>query len=167
MNPHASIRALTVEEEIHRLLHEKRLTIAAVESATGGLISHRITNVSGISAYFLGSVTSYSNEAKIQIVGVKAASIEKHGAVSAQVARQMAAGGRKLFAADICIADTGIAGPTGDTPTKPVGLFYIGLSTKDDTRTQKHIFKGTRLENKQQAAQAALDWVRDYLLSVK
>ncbi len=157
----------SLEEEIGRLLRDKHLTLCTVESATGGLISHRITNVSGSSDYFKGSVASYSNEAKIQIVGVKAPSIEKHGAVSAQVAKEMAAGGRKLFDADICIADTGIAGLTGATPTKPVGLFYIGLSTKDGTITRKHIFKGTRLQNKQQAAEAALEWVLDYLLSLK
>ena len=156
----------TLEQEIGRLLREKHLTLCAVESATGGLISHRITNVSGSSDYFLGSVTSYSNEAKIHIVGVKASSITKHGAVSAQVAKEMASGGRKLFAADICIADTGIAGPTGATPTKPVGLFYLALSTKDGTFTRKHIFRGTRLQNKQQTAQAALELLMEYLLRV-
>jgi nicotinamide-nucleotide amidase len=154
-----------LEEEIGRLMREKHLTLCTVESATGGLISHRITNISGSSDYFKGSVASYSNEAKINIVGVKAGSIEKHGAVSFQVAKEMAAGGRKLFDADICVADTGIAGPTGDTPTKPVGLFYLGLSTKDGTLTRKHVFKGTRLQNKQQAAETALQWVMEYLLS--
>ena len=155
-----------LEQEIGRLLREKHLTLCAVESATGGLISHRLTNVSGISDYYMGSVTSYSNEAKIKIVGVNLLSIAKSGAVSARVAREMAAGGRKLFAADICIADTGIAGPTGATPTKPLGLFYLGLSTKDGTLSRKHVFKGTRLQNKQQAAKAALEWVRDYLTTL-
>jgi nicotinamide-nucleotide amidase len=152
-----------LEQEIGRLLREKHLTLCIVESATGGLISHRITNVSGSSDYFKGSVASYSNEAKIEIVGVKASSIEKYGAVSSQVGKEMAAGGRKLFDADICVADTGIAGPTGDTSTKPVGLFYLGFSTKDGTLTRKHVFKGTRLQNKQQAAEAALQWIKEYL----
>jgi nicotinamide-nucleotide amidase len=150
-------------EEIIKIMRERKLMLGAVESATGGLISHLITNVPGSSDVFQGSVTSYSNEIKIKIVGVKEATIKKYGAVSSQVAEEMAAGGRKVLGVDICVADTGIAGPTGATPGKPVGLFFLGLATKDSTFSQKHLFTGTREENKQQAALAALMWVREYL----
>ena len=154
-------------EEIIRIMREKKLTLGAVESATGGLISHLITNIPGSSDVFQGSITSYSNEIKIKIVGVKEATLKKYGAVSSQVAEEMAEGGRKVLGVDICVADTGIAGPSGATPGKPVGLFYIGLSHKDDTFSQKHVFTGTREENKQQAAQATLIWVMEYLADLK
>ena len=153
----------TLAQEIINLLREKHLTLAVVESATGGLISNLITNVHGASDVYLGSITSYSNDVKIKVVGVKAETIKKYGAVSAQVARQMAAGGRKILGADICVADTGIAGPTGATPNKPVGLFYIGLSHAGGTFSRKHLFKGTREENKMSAALAALGWVREWV----
>jgi nicotinamide-nucleotide amidase len=153
-------------EAIINIMREKKLTLGAVESATGGLISHLITNVPGSSDVFQGSITSYSNEIKIKIVGVKEATIKKYGAVSSQVAEEMAEGGRKVLGVDICIADTGIAGPTGTTPGKPVGLFYLGLAHKDGINSQKHLFTSTREENKQLAAQAALEWVREYLESL-
>ena len=150
-------------EEIINIMREKKLTLGTVESATGGLIAHMITNVPGSSDVFQGSIISYSNEIKMKIVGVKEATLQEYGAVSGQVARAMAKRGRKVLGVDICVADTGIAGPGGATPGKPVGLFYLGLSHKDGTFTQKHIFKGTREENKQQAAQTALMRVREYL----
>ena len=156
-----------LEQDIGNLLNQKRLTLVLVESATGGLISHRITNVPGSSDYYKGSVTAYSNEAKIKVVGVKAETINKYGAVSHQVAEEMAQGGRRILAADICLADTGIAGPGGATPEKPVGLFYLGLSHQSGTYSQKHIFSGNRKQNKQQAAQAALGWLKEYLMSLK
>lgn len=151
--------------EIVDLLCKKGLTLGVVESATGGLISHLITAVPGCSAVYQGSITSYSNEVKISVVGVKAATIEKHGAVSAPVARQMAAGGRRVLGVDICVADTGIAGPTGGRPGKPVGLFYLGLSHAGGAFTRRHIFHGTRDENRMSAALAALGWVREWLES--
>ncbi|GAI70417.1 unnamed protein product, partial [marine sediment metagenome] len=117
-----------LEQEVGNLLRQKGLTLGIVESATGGLISHLITDIPGSSDYYKGSVTAYSNEVKIKVVGVKADTINKYGAVSYQVAEEMAQGGRKILATDICLADTGIAGPSGATPGKPVGLFYIGLS---------------------------------------
>jgi nicotinamide-nucleotide amidase len=156
----------SVEEEIGKLLREKGLTLGAVESATGGLISHLITNVAGSSDYYKGSVTAYSNEAKIKIVGVPEELIQRYGAVSFQVAEAMARGGRKLLNVDICIADTGIAGPTGETPGKPVGLFYLGLSHENGTFSRKHIFQGDRLQNKEQAAETALAWLREFLQSL-
>jgi nicotinamide-nucleotide amidase len=155
-----------LEYEIGELLRHKGLTLGVVESATGGLISHLLTGVPGSSDYYLGSVTSYSNEVKINVIGVRAATLKKYGAVSPQVAEEMAAGGKKLLAVDICVADTGIAGPGGATPGKPVGLFYIGLAHQGGVFSRKHEFHGDRSQNKQSAATAALEWVKDYLDSL-
>ena len=133
----------SLEQEVGSLLRQRGLTLGIVESATGGLISHRITNVPGSSDYYKGSVTAYSNEVKIKLIGVKEATINQYGAVSPQVAEEMAQGGRRVLAADICLADTGIAGPTGATTEKPIGLFYIGLSHQTGTYNQKHNFQET------------------------
>ena len=157
----------STEQDVGNLLRQKGLTLGAVESATGGLISHLVTNIPGSSDYYKGSVTAYSNEVKIKVVGVKEKTIKKHGAVSSQVAEEMAEGGRKVLAADICLADTGIAGPTGATPGKPVGLFYIGLSHQAGTYSQKHNFQGNREQNKRRAAEAALAWLKEYLMSLE
>jgi len=148
------------------IMRVNKLTLGTVESATGGLIAHLITNVPGASDVFLGSVTSYSNQVKMKIVGVKETTLQQHGAVSAEVAEEMAEGGRKALGVDICIADTGIAGPSGATPGKPVGLFYLALAHKDATNVRKLLFKGTRVENKQQVAETALTWLRDYLFNL-
>ncbi len=156
-----------LEQEVGNLLRQKGLTLGIVESATGGLISHLITDIPGSSDYYKGSVTAYSNEVKIKVVGVKADTINKYGAVSYQVAEEMAQGGRKILATDICLADTGIAGPSGATPGKPVGLFYIGLSHQAGTYSQKHSFQGNREQNKRQATEAALGWLKEYLISLK
>ena len=157
----------SLEQEVGNLLRQKELTLGIVESATGGLISHRITNVAGSSDYYKGSVTAYSNEVKIKIVGVKEDTINKYGAVSPEVAEEMAQGGRKMLASDVCLADTGIAGPTGATPGKPIGLFYIGLSHQAGTYSRKHNFQGNREQNKLDAAEAALGWLKEYLISLK
>jgi len=159
-----------LEAEIARLIREyqaktgKLLTIGAVESATGGRIADRITNVPGSSDYFKGSVVAYSNEVKIALLGVKKATIENYGAVSEQTALEMAQGGRKLLDVDICVSDTGIAGPSGATPEKPLGLFYLGLAARDASLSQKHVFPGNREENKRDAAEAALNMLKQYLL---
>lgn len=157
----------SLEQDVVNLLRQKGLTLGVVESATGGLMSHLITNVPGSSDCYKGSITSYSNEVKVEVVGVKEDTLNKYGAVSHQVAEQMAEGGRKTLAADICIADTGIAGPTGATPGKLVGLFYIGLSHQAGTYSRKHEFQGDREENKRSAAEAALGWLKEYLVSLK
>ena len=157
----------SLEQEIGNLLRQKGLTSGVVESATGGLISHRITNVPGSSDYFKGSVTAYSNGAKIKVVGVRGETINQYGAVSYQVVEEMAEGGRKVLAVDICLADTGIAGPAGATPGKPVGLFYIGLSHQSGIFSRKHNFRGDREQNKHGAAEAALSWLKEYLMSLK
>jgi len=157
----------SLEQEVGNLLRQKGLTLGVVESATGGLISHLITNVPGSSDYYKGSVTAYNNEVKIKVIGVKEDTINKYGAVSYQVAEEMAQGGKKILAVDICLADTGIAGPSGATQEKPVGLFYIGLSSPAGTYSQKHIFPGNREQNKQDAAEAALSWLKEHLISLK
>ena len=155
-----------LEQEVGELLRQKQLTLGMVESATGGLISHLITNVPGSSDYYKGAVTAYSNEVKIKAIGVKEATISKYGAVSHQVAEEMAEGGRKLLDSDVCLADTGIAGPTGVTPGKPLGLFYIGLSHKAGTYSREHNFHGSREQNKHSAAEAALGWLKEFLVSL-
>jgi PncC family amidohydrolase len=159
-----------LEAEIAVLIREyqaktgKLLTIGAVESATGGRIADRITNVPGSSDYFKGSVVAYSNEVKTVLLGVQKATIDNYGAVSEQTALEMAQGGRKLLDVDICVSDTGIAGPSGDTPEKPVGLFYLGMAARDESLSQKHVFQGNREENKRDAAEAALNMLKQYLL---
>jgi PncC family amidohydrolase len=159
-----------LEAEIAQLIREyqaktgKSLTIGAVESATGGRIADRITNVPGSSDYFKGSVVAYSNEVKIALLGVKKATIENYGAVSEQTALEMAQGGRELLDVDLCVSDTGIAGPSGDTPGKPVGLFYLGLAAEGESLSQKHVFQGNREKNKRDATEAALNMLKQYLL---
>ena len=157
----------SLEEEVVNLLRQRGLTLGAVESATGGLISHLITNVPGCSKYYKGSIIAYSNEIKTRVIGVQKYTIVKYSAYSSQVVEEMAEGGRKILAVDICVADTGIAGPGGASPEKPVGLFYIGLSHKDGTYSQKRVFQGDREQNKLAAANAALSWLEEYLLSLK
>ena len=156
-----------IEYVIGTLLREKGLTLGVVESATGGLISHLITNVPGSSDYFGGSITSYADEAKRKIIGVKFTTLAEYGAVSSQVAKEMAAGGKKVLGVDICISDTGIAGPGGATLEKAVGLFYLGLAHKGGVFSRKRIFSGTREEIKQNAATTALNWLKEYLVSLK
>ncbi|MFC2056021.1 CinA family protein [Chloroflexota bacterium] len=157
----------SLEQDIGDLLRQKGLTLGVVESATGGLISHCITNAPGSSDYYRGSVIAYSDEAKIKVVGVKEETISKYGTVSSQVAEEMAQGGRKVLAVDICLTDTGIAGPGGATSGKPVGLFYVGLSHRAKTYTQKHIFGRDREQNKQDVAEAVLGWLKEYLTRLK
>jgi len=157
---------LAVAREVGELLRRRGLTLGVVESATGGLISHLITDVPGSSDYYKGSVTAYSNEVKMKLVGVSEDTLRQHGAVSAPVAEEMAEGGRKLLAVDICLADTGIAGPGGGSPEKPVGLFYLGLADKNGSASRQHTFHGNRERNKQAAAETALGWLREYLNSL-
>jgi nicotinamide-nucleotide amidase len=149
--------------DIAATLVARGLTIGTVESATGGLISNLLTDIPGSSHFYKGSIIAYSNGIKTGIVGVNQAAIEAEGAVSATVAEQMAAGGRRLLGVDICLSDTGIAGPGGDTAAKPLGLFYLGFAYKGGAYHRRFVFKGDRLANKQAAADAALDWLREFL----
>ncbi len=155
-----------LEQDVGNLLRQKGLTLGVVESATGGLISHLLTNAPGSSDYYRGSVTAYSNEVKIKVLGVTEETISRFGAVSSQVAEEMAQAGRRILAVDICLSDTGIAGPGGATPGKPVGLFYIGLSHQAAIFSQQHNFAGDREQNKSSAAEAALSWLKEYLTSL-
>jgi nicotinamide-nucleotide amidase len=152
--------------EIGGLLRQKGMTLGTVESATGGLIAHLITEVPGSSDYFKGSIISYSNEIKNRIISVETETLEKHGAVSPQVAEEMALGGKKLLDVDVCLSDTGIAGPGGATSGKPVGLFYLGMAGKSGVFSRKHEFSGNREQNKQDAAEAAFSWLKEYLISL-
>ena len=160
-----------VENDIDQLLRRyqskagKLLTIGTVESATGGRISDKITNIPGSSDYYKGSVVAYSNEIKASIVGVNEETLKNHGAVSSETAIEMAEGGRKLLKVDICISDTGIAGPAGATPEKPVGLFHLALSAEETTLSQKHYFPESREKNKQNATEKALSLLKEYLVS--
>ncbi len=155
-----------VEQEIGALLRQRGLTLATAESASGGLISHLITNVPGSSDYLKGSVVAYANEVKEKVLGVRGETLEIHGAVSQQTAEEMAQGVRRLMNADIGLSDTGVAGPSGGTPQKPVGLFYIGISSHLGTRAVRHVFGGDRLENKEAAARAALGMLKEHLLGL-
>ncbi|MDD5312699.1 MAG: nicotinamide-nucleotide amidohydrolase family protein [Dehalococcoidia bacterium] len=158
-----------LENDIARLIRKyqsktgKFLTIATVESATGGRAADRITNVAGSSDYFQGSVVSYSNDIKENVVGVKEEVLLLFGAVSPETAEEMALGGRKTMKVDICVSTTGIAGPGGATPQKPVGLFYLGLSANDTLVSHKHIFSGSREEIKQKATEKVLHLLKEHL----
>lgn len=150
----------TLEGVVGSLLRKKKLTIAVTESCTGGLLASRLTNVSGSSKYFTMGLAAYSNEVKVNILCVDPAVLSAYGAVSATVARQMAVGIRLLAGTDIGIAITGIAGPTGATKTKPVGLVYIAIVVRNKLIVQEMRFKGNREEIKFQASQSALELVR-------
>jgi nicotinamide-nucleotide amidase len=153
----------TMEGNIGVWLKENQQTLAVAESCTGGLIGHRLTNVSGSSDYFLEGAVTYSNEAKQKRLGVDPALIEAHGAVSSEVATAMAEGIRQQSGSDFGLAVTGIAGPTGGTPEKPVGLTFIAVTGAQGTRCIKFRFHQDRVRNKERAAQAALNLLRLYL----
>src|SRR5688572_23655210 len=123
--------AVALEENLRDLMRARKLKLVCAESCTGGLVSHRITNVSGSSEYFLGGVVAYSYEAKASLLGVSWMTLNAYGAVSEETAREMARGARKLFDADLSVSVSGIAGPSGGTPEKPVGTTRIGLSATD------------------------------------
>lgn len=136
-------------------------TIAFAESCTGGLASSMMTDIPGSSAYLLGSVVTYTNQAKQKLVNVSAGNLEKYGAVSEQVACEMAAGVKELFGTTYGVSITGIAGPGGATETKPVGLVYMAVADSDGVECSKHLFGGTRTENKLRSALAAISMVID------
>ena len=148
-------------DKISIILKEKSLKIATAESCTGGLISHTFTNISGSSEYFDRGIVSYSNKAKIELLEVTEDVLDKYGAVSEQVAKAMAEGIRNRSNVNIGIATTGIAGPTGGTKEKPVGLVYIAISTIENTTVKRFQFSGNRLENKESTCNAALKMLLD------
>jgi PncC family amidohydrolase len=156
-------KLVTIEEEIGRLLADRGLTLTTAESCTGGLVAHRLTNVPGSSAYYLGGVVAYANQAKEEFLGVRYETLQARGAVSEETAREMARGARQRLGADLAVSVTGIAGPTGGTPEKPVGLVYVALSAPDSEICQRYVWQGDRLNNKEQSAEAALQLIWSYL----
>jgi PncC family amidohydrolase len=154
---------MSIVSTIAPLMVDRGLSLATAESCTGGLVAHRITDLSGSSAFFVGGFVTYADEAKVKLLGVRPETLLAHGAVSEETAREMARGARQRLDADIAIAVTGVAGPTGGTSEKPVGLVYLALSAVDAEICQSHIWKGDRLENKAQSAEACLEMVLAYL----
>jgi nicotinamide-nucleotide amidase len=153
-----------LEEVVVKQLAAAGKTVAVAESCTGGLIAHRLTNVSGASRVFLAGYVTYSNESKVELLGVRPETLARHGAVSEEVCRAMAEACRRRSGADFALATTGIAGPTGGTPEKPVGLVYIGLATPTRTEVQRHLLLFDRETFKFFASQYALDALRRELL---
>ena len=154
-----------LEQEVAQLLLSSKTTIAVAESCTGGLICHRLTNISGSSDYLDRGLVTYSNQAKMDMLGVPAQVIQDHGAVSEPCVRAMAAGVKRLAGTDLGLAVSGIAGPTGGTAEKPVGTVHVGLAWGAEVHTWQYRFSGSRTEVKEKASDAALMRVRDICLS--
>lgn len=156
----------TLEKVVGHLLTQKHLTIGIAESCTGGLVCDKLTNVPGSSAYVKLAVVAYSNQAKVELLGVPEAILAKHGAVSEETARAMAEGIRRIGKTEIGLSTTGISGPTGGSAEKPVGLVYIGYADVARTMVKRFFFSGDRLWHKARSSYAALDWVRRILLGI-
>jgi nicotinamide-nucleotide amidase len=144
-------------------LRQRRLTLVCAESCTGGLVSAQIVAVPGSSDYFLGGVVAYANQIKAGVLGVQETTLAEHGAVSWQTATEMATGVRRLFGVSLALSTTGIAGPSGGTPLKPVGLVYVALATSEHVWWEGHRWMGSRGENNVQTAQATLALLKRYL----
>ncbi|NIS79930.1 MAG: nicotinamide-nucleotide amidohydrolase family protein [Anaerolineales bacterium] len=145
-----------LEVLIGRALKARGWTLATGESCTAGLVSHRITNVPGSSDYFRGGVVAYSNDAKAGLLGVQQSTLTQFGAISQETALEMARGARRAFQADVGVSVTGIAGPGGGTPEKPVGLTWIAVSSHAGDHARQYLWEGDREHNKAQSAHAAL-----------
>jgi nicotinamide-nucleotide amidase len=154
----------TLESATGRILAERGVTLAVAESCTGGMIGELLTAVPGSSAYFKGGVVAYWNDAKAALLDVPEAVLAEHGAVSEPTARAMAEGVRRRFAADLGVATTGIAGPTGGSADKPVGLVYVALATAEGSQVRELRLAFDRERNRRLTAQIAIDWVRRHLL---
>ncbi len=157
---------ISMEEVVGRLLIERKLRLAVAESCTGGLIGHRLTNVPGSSNYLVADFVTYSNEMKQAVLDVSAETLRTAGAVSEECVREMAAGARRRAAADVAIATSGIAGPDGGTPDKPVGTVCIALDSERGSFARRYQFRGTRDWIKLLTSQVALDWVRRFALEL-
>jgi len=153
----------TVEEQVHRCLIDHGQTLAVAESCTGGTISSKFTAMAGASAYFLAGLTTYSNEAKIKVLGVQASTIEAYGAVSEQTAREMAEGARRVTGADYAVATTGIAGPSGGSAEKPVGTVWFAVATPEGITTALHLCGTDRVQVIDRATAYAIRMLRDAL----
>jgi PncC family amidohydrolase len=157
-SPDESPSATPLEMRLHQLLGDNgRVTVAAAESCTGGKVAHRITSISGSSVYFLGSIVSYANSAKMALLGVSEEILETRGAVSEECARAMAAGARQSFGADVAVSTTGIAGPGGATERKPVGLVYLATAGPSGIVTRECHFDGNRAAVIDAATETALE----------
>ena len=155
--------SISMELQAGRLLHERHWKLVLAESCTGGLLGSRITDVPGSSEYFLGSIVAYAYEVKADLLGVSWDTLNSKGAVSRETVLEMARGAQRLIKADIAISVSGIAGPGGGTPEKPVGTTWIGLVTKDGEWAKLFQFSAGREENKVAAVEAALNLLLDYL----
>jgi nicotinamide-nucleotide amidase len=155
---------IALEEKVGQLLMEKHQTLALAESCTGGLISHRITRIAGSSAYFVGGAVTYANEAKVKFLGVDPTTLAKYGAVSEQTALEMSRGIREKTGASVGLSVTGIAGPSGGTPEKPVGTVWISLARRNNHEARQFQFHGDRDRVILGTSQAALNWLRLTLL---
>lgn len=154
---------IMLEEILREYMHVRGMTLATAESCTGGLVSDRITNVSGSSEFFPGGVVAYAYEAKVKLLGVSWDTLNAHGAVSEETVLEMARGARKLLGTDIGVSVSGIAGPSGGTPEKPVGSTWLGLATNTGEWARHFIWEGDRVYNKHHSSEAALQFVIDYL----
>jgi nicotinamide-nucleotide amidase len=153
-----------LEDVVARLVISKKMTLATAESCTGGLVTAKLVNFAGASAFFMQSAVCYSNEAKIQRLGVNPGTLDKFGAVSEECCVEMAEGIARTSSTDIGISTTGIAGPDGGTAEKPVGLVYIGISVRGNTTVKRCTFNGTRNTVRERAALEALDMLRRALM---
>ncbi len=149
------------------MLRSRGLKLATAESCTGGLIADRLTDVPGSSDYFLGGVVAYAYEAKVAVLNVSWDTLHAHGAVSRETVLEMARGARLALGADIAVSVSGIAGPGGGLPDKPVGTTWLGLSTADGEWTRKFVWDLDRRGNKELSAEAAMQFVADYLRDPK
>jgi PncC family amidohydrolase len=152
-----------LEDQIGSLLRASGLKLATAESCTGGLIGHRLTNIPGSSDYYLGGVIAYANEIKSALLGVSWNTLNQFGAVSRETVLEMASGARRVLQADLAVSVSGIAGPGGGLPGKPVGTTWIGLCAGDGAWARGFCFPAGREKNKSFAADAALQLVYDYL----
>lgn len=152
-----------MEEKIGRLLRERGLKLAVAESCTGGLVADRLTDVPGSSDYFLGGIVAYAYEAKVALLGVSWETLRAHGAVSRETVLEMAEGVRKALVADVGIAVSGIAGPGGGLPNKPVGTTWLGLSAAGEERSLLLQLEGDRRTNKMGATEGALGLLHEFL----
>lgn len=153
----------SLEMQVGTLLHSRKWKLALAESCTGGLVGNRITDVPGSSEYFLGSVVAYAYEAKVNLLGVSWDTLNSTGAVSKETVIEMARGARKVLNADVAVSVSGIAGPGGGSDEKPVGTTWIGLAVTAAEWARVFQFSGDRVQNKDQAAEAALQMLLDYL----
>lgn len=154
----------TIEQAVGRVLLQKGYTLGTAESCTGGNIAHKITSISGSSAYYDGSVVAYSNKIKQELLGVKASTLEEHGAVSEEVVIEMARGTQELMKVDCAIAVSGVAGPTGGSPEKPVGTIWVAIAKGDEMYTKRLQLGKDRLQNIERTTTIALNLLRLFLL---